>query len=502
MDEIQRLIMQVEGQAKIEALTKDLDVQKRAMADLVAQYKAGQISIGQYSSSMMTAATRAVPLANGIKEAEKSIGSLGPAMLQASYIVQDFTSSLSGGQGLARAISNVQNNIPGFLQSLGKGAGMAGVVGIASVAVVGLYDVTKSLYALWEGGAAEKEIERQKKLKKAFDDAREALQKQIDLARSQQTDAQKAAGAAVTAATGGPDFDKVTSNVLGMDDDEFARKRNELEAQAATARQQGVTANRGGGRQRAAAVAAAKKREDAARAQVADLDRQKTNAQGLVVNARGGDMDAYDQLLKRTSGDVRDNLAANDPRKAGMRGAAQAGAKAQISDALGDFLQPLISGLKDRLKAEKDAIAQGKAIDEFGNEGEGEAGRALKGAARDRAKAIGDTRRAARNVVEDKPLPMQDFMPVNPGFQEQFGQNQLRQLEQQAGAIQEQMQMQGAAGFDLGPLQQALEQIQRQYGAVMQQQQQMRQQLSKQMGGQMGGGAFTAQPMFQGGDGQ
>lgn len=60
-------------------------------------------------------------------------GDMGRGILQASYAVQDFTSSLSGGQGLGRAIGSVQNNIPLLLTSLGVGAGLAGTISLVSV---------------------------------------------------------------------------------------------------------------------------------------------------------------------------------------------------------------------------------------------------------------------------------------------------------------------------------------------------------------------------------
>ena len=69
------------------------------------------------------------------KEAADSQAGLGRGALQASYAFQDFTSVLSGGGGFGRALSSIQNNIPILLSSLGLGAGLTGVVSVATVAL-------------------------------------------------------------------------------------------------------------------------------------------------------------------------------------------------------------------------------------------------------------------------------------------------------------------------------------------------------------------------------
>src|SRR5574337_694269 len=60
-------------------------------------------------------------------------GGMGRGVLQASFAVQDFTSVLTGGGGLSRALTSVQNNIPILLTGLGMGAGLAGTVSLVSV---------------------------------------------------------------------------------------------------------------------------------------------------------------------------------------------------------------------------------------------------------------------------------------------------------------------------------------------------------------------------------
>lgn len=181
-DEIQRLIMQVEGEAKVERLTKDLEAQMKAMKGLEAQYKDGRITMAQYTVTMEKMAQAAMPIARDLGTAQKGVRNMGSVLMQAGYIVDDFTAGLNQ-RGLAGALANVQNNIPGFLLSLGKGAGLAGVVGIAGVAVSQLVQHWGDIKKLWEDGSTEKEIERQKELQKAVDGTRKALDAQIDALR-------------------------------------------------------------------------------------------------------------------------------------------------------------------------------------------------------------------------------------------------------------------------------------------------------------------------------
>lgn len=102
--------------------------------------------------------------ANGLGTAVGDRSGLGRGVLQASYAVQDFTSVLSGGGGLARALSSVQNNIPLLLTSLGVGAGLAGTVSLVSVSMAAAAPIVGSFFGAMDSESAKKAADETKKL--------------------------------------------------------------------------------------------------------------------------------------------------------------------------------------------------------------------------------------------------------------------------------------------------------------------------------------------------
>jgi ribosomal protein L17 len=241
-----------------------------------------------------------------------------------------------------------------------------------------------------------------------------------------------------------------------------------------------------------AADAKAKELQDQLDALTDTAKNAVDKAKQQVVAARNGDMAAYDWLLANTTGDVHDQLAAADPRKAGLKSLAKDRAVNQIKDAIGNFVNPIVTGMKDRNAAAKQGIDQAKAIDRQ----QDAAGKDAGNVADDRAKAIKDAQKAARRIVKDKPemLPKQDLMDYSVNSQQD-----LDALRQQAAGMADQIDQGSAQGFDMTPLRNEFARIQ---SAISRQQSQfnaMRMQLSNGMGGQQGGGQFSATPMFQGG---
>lgn len=376
--------------------------------------------------------TRTSTAAVGMAKVGETGKAAGQGVLSASYAIQDFTAVLSNGGGFARALGSIQNNIPQLLFGLGAGAGLTGVVSAAAVAVGILIDNFGKLSAAWSAGLTEAETERLNKLGEAAEKAATAIQKQVDAARNQKSPDQSAIGAAVSAQTGGADFDKVVANAAG-DMAAVGRQKAALQRriEAETEKQKGAAPDitMGFGQNvvttRDPNRVASERVEKELRDQVAALTDAAKNAvdraKALVVRARAGDMDAYDELLATTTGDVHDQLAAADPRKAGLRGMAQAAAKGQIADAIGGAVNPIIGALKDRNAAQQQAIDQAKAIDAQQDQAGKEA--AKVGKADD--KAIADAMRAARNVVTDKPdmlqkQPLMDLIPEGASEAEQM----------------------------------------------------------------------------------
>ena len=158
-----RLVLETTGTQTLEQAIARLQQLKRAGGELSDSYEAVGHSYQAMESQVESASDAAVRAAveqtqaqralsqaldetavktqqlsvsaAGLGETAAPTGTLGRGLLQGSYAVQDFTSVLSGGQGLGRALASVQNNIPMLLSGLGAGAGLAGAVSVLTVGV-------------------------------------------------------------------------------------------------------------------------------------------------------------------------------------------------------------------------------------------------------------------------------------------------------------------------------------------------------------------------------
>lgn len=251
--------------------------------------------------------TTAHASAAGVKQLGAASGDSGRAMLTASYAVQDFTSVLAGGGGLSRALGSVQNNIPGLLSSLGAGAGLAGVVSVASVGVGILLDQFLRLYASWDGGGTEKEAERLQKLAEAAENARKAIQGQIDALRSRENKSGEGAEivkAAIGEAGGVDATVAAVQKQLGAESD-LPRLQGQLtdaerrQARAEARKAAGLDVGPGAGVELDESTKALAAIRDAIKATEDDV-RQR--AQQAVVAATQGDKSAIADLARRFPG--------------------------------------------------------------------------------------------------------------------------------------------------------------------------------------------------------
>lgn len=357
-------------------------------------------------------------------KASKSTGDFGRSALETGRIVQDFAQGGLGG---------IINNLEGFTRAIGLGAGAAGAMTLLGVAVLTATPYIKAWWHEFYDGANKVpasadalkrlgdelethkkrlgELKEQQSLTNAelveFNtltaesirlEKEAATAKEAAAARNQKTDDQSKLGSAVSKLTGGADFDKVVANA-GADPVATAAAKADLERRLKE--QEGKVANlpanvavqRNGEWQntpnplRQGAIVAAQGLREQIAGLVKNAEGWNKDAQELVTKARNGDMDAYDELLTRTTGDVHDQLAAVDPRKAGLRAGAQQRAKGQIADAIGGVMNPLISDLKGRNAAAKQGVDQSKIIDAQQDQAGKEADKVLKKQADDQKKA-------------------------------------------------------------------------------------------------------------------
>lgn len=178
MDEVQKLLLQVEGQHQLEQLNRELSEEEKILRGLRQGLSEGGISLRSYNQIAQESAAEILRLRGAIKDLAGQGGMSGGGILQASYAVQDFTAVLSGGQGLDRAIMSVQNNIPGLLMALGMSGGLAGVVSLVSVGIGALVPLIERMWGAFDDKeAAERAKERLKELQAEIKKAHDAFQK-------------------------------------------------------------------------------------------------------------------------------------------------------------------------------------------------------------------------------------------------------------------------------------------------------------------------------------
>jgi hypothetical protein len=146
-EEIIKLALQVQGEADVKRLNKELETEKEALIKLGTAFGGLGTAQAQQDQAVVSQTRKLADLNAQFLAAEKASGGLssglagaGQAGLQAGRIIQDFAQGGVGG---------ILNNIEGAVQSLGLGPGLAGVLTIVGVAALAakplIEDFLKSL---------------------------------------------------------------------------------------------------------------------------------------------------------------------------------------------------------------------------------------------------------------------------------------------------------------------------------------------------------------------
>lgn len=124
-DEIQRLIVQVEGRQRVEELTAEIRRQETTLLSLMANE-------GKHAPIVLAEAAALQRLTQELKAAERAAGisgggmkNMGQAALEASRGLEDLQYGLGG----------VVNNIPSLVMAFGGGAGLTAAISIAAVSI-------------------------------------------------------------------------------------------------------------------------------------------------------------------------------------------------------------------------------------------------------------------------------------------------------------------------------------------------------------------------------
>jgi len=371
-------------------LTLDLGDSKKSAEDLKRELESLGVKVRDVGKASDDAS-------RATDKAAASTGDLGRSVLEGSRILQDFAQGGLGG---------VINNLEGFVRAAGFGAGAAGAATGLGVAFLALGPPLKNFITAMIQGANEvpkhsDALDRLNAELKVSKDRMEALQGQQKLtnaelaeyeslvkrtnelereanalrkqradteaARSQKTDDQSALARDFGKISGGADYDRIVNEVAASSPQGQYNALREQYDQLA-------------GRQKLTAAEGQQMREMALRlnemARAGGIvgnggaEAARRQAEELVNRARGGDLGAFDQVVAGTRGATRDQVVATDPRLAGRRQFIEKQAAEAISDAIGDAVNPIITGLR---QANEKAKADRKMVDELNKAGaEGE----------------------------------------------------------------------------------------------------------------------------------
>lgn len=462
MDEIQRLVMRVEGEQQLKELTIELNNQRESMNKLVAAFKAGTVGEDEYARKMMNRANYLKLIKDDINGIEKAMAgggagggpSAGMRQMGAQnlgYALQDF---LSTSGDFAQKINSVSNNLQQFAISLGVGGGWF-------LAITGAVEAIKAVANNWESiEDAILGIDSTKAT--ALKDKAKALQDKFKTLA--ETPGAEAAGESEQwqksiVETGAEKLRKAIYERLFASG--FGEKVTPEETQAIEFAQSPAGVATYGGIQTAANEAKRLQQKAMDRINKANADR----AAEMVANATGTGPDA--EAARRQIAGL--NVPGFDPARKLM--------KSQDENMAGLAL--------DFRKREKQMMID---LAEGSRAGEQEMQSQVKG--NERADLQKQMKRLELPQLPDTPESINRQ-------QQQDASRQIQAMESQAQTLAENILMRGAMGFDTSGLQQALQQVQQAWMQQQQQLQSLQMRLGRGMGGQMGGGQFSAQPFYE-----
>jgi hypothetical protein len=179
VDEVQKLILQVEGQEKLKTLNEELAKERDFLEKLLVIQKQGVVGVNP--QDIRNAAERMVNLNTEIARLQTQTRGFGQAALNLQYVLDDLTQTSGGWE---RKLASISNNVPGLVASLGAGAGLAGTIGLVSTALIALAPLAKAAWAaLTEEGpelAKEQLKEIEDRIKKINDEFKKLAQKPTD----------------------------------------------------------------------------------------------------------------------------------------------------------------------------------------------------------------------------------------------------------------------------------------------------------------------------------
>lgn len=304
MDEYQRLIFQVEGEAKLRAATEALEKQRAAMDKVVA---AKQKYTSQGYAQAVEAEARALkPLIDNVDRLQRAFGggtsaaAKAQGITQLGYAIQDFTST-SG--NLAQKLNSVTNNIQQLAVAfLPSGWAFLGVTG-AMAALQALFNNSEAI-SNWFNDVDPAKLEAQAKKVKELEAKSKTLESSLEKIRKAEGETQwsdESGAVASEAIKGAGGVDAVRRKLA----DQYAGE-SAVMGGAQKALRDAAGESDAANKALAATPAADWKAMDAARSRKAAADKALADAQARVAQARQAATTKADEtVVAATEGDTK-----------------------------------------------------------------------------------------------------------------------------------------------------------------------------------------------------
>ncbi len=173
-----KFVVEVQNKQAIDELTDDIKKQEKEIKTLTTALKAGALSEDQFKNQAMAAGQAIATATKEMKALQGASAMSGRGLMQLGYAVDD----------IQYGFSAIVNNIPQIAMGFGAGAGLAGGIAIASVAISQLIkhwgELSDIAQSAWSGGS----VDQLKKIREAAEEATEAFKKLTE----EHTEAQEA----------------------------------------------------------------------------------------------------------------------------------------------------------------------------------------------------------------------------------------------------------------------------------------------------------------------
>ena len=405
VDEVQRLILKVEGEIELKRLNDQLEKEDAALKKLVAARATGGGS-GVSPAAVEAAASSVIKLNTEIGRLQNQFKLSGSSALQLQYVLDDLVNTSGNWE---RHLASISNNIPGVVRSLGGSQGMAGAIGIVTTSLIALAPIVKEVWNYFSDDGPELAKEKLKELEQQAKKTHEAYLKLINHATAAESEEAANVAAILQDRPNGENATKAIAAALsagevefGMNDDERKEfKRNagallsdeQIKAQATSAGTRYTDAGEVKSFDQAAADAESTrlfKARNAARTKDAEI-RQRV-AEKMIEDAQvAGPLGtkARARLIKTAPADIAAELRDNTADAIRAREQADDAFNAEQAD----WSERRHKALKAKAKhnKESDALTHlGKINEDLGN----------RDAERDQAAAARETDRAYRESLQ------------------------------------------------------------------------------------------------------